>query len=43
MSIFLVQVCRSINDPLAVLISRDNFVGYQTADQAEADNKHPFP
>jgi len=32
-----------IDDPLAVLITRDNFVGYQTASQAEADGKLPLP
>jgi len=32
-----------IDDPLAVLITRDNFVGYRTAAQAEADGKLPLP
>lgn len=32
-----------IDDPLAALISLDNFVGYQSATQAQADDKTPAP
>jgi serine/threonine protein kinase len=33
----------SIDDPVAVLISRENFVGYQTEAQARMDGKIPAP